>query len=245
MHSFDGVNLKIVRVKEQIEAFRRDIELFHTSKPKPCEIIPHGDTKGLNYSLTYCINRHPPKEWGVLAGEIAYNLRSALDHLAWQLALLKTNNPSRSTEFPIFYDQAIFNDPGKGVKNKWKDIPLYIRPTIEKFQPYNRGKWPELELLWCLHEINRIDKHREIIPCFLQPRIGIKGEQFGTFQPMKLNDGDTITVLKSEGTAKLKIMAEIAFDVPDFSYLFPAMGFLGIYKFISDEVIPRFKVFFK
>ena len=42
--------------------------------------------------------------WGVLIGEILHNLRSALDHLIWQLVILETGAPPTTTKtaFPIF-----------------------------------------------------------------------------------------------------------------------------------------------
>ena len=42
-----------------------------------------------------------PEPIGTLVGELAYWTRSALDHLAWQLALLTTDEPGRLTAFPI------------------------------------------------------------------------------------------------------------------------------------------------
>lgn len=43
-----------------------------------------------------------PDEWGVVIGEIAHDLRSALDGLTWQLALRNVSEPYRNTCFPIF-----------------------------------------------------------------------------------------------------------------------------------------------
>jgi len=47
-----------------------------------------------------------------------------------------------------------------------------------------------------------------------------------------------------KGTAEAKIGAEIAFDIPTFKYPFPAGRIASMHKFVSDEVIPRFEVFF-
>jgi len=87
MHPLDGVRLKITRAKEQIDAFYKEVDMFWMYEPKPCEVIPKSGSKKPNYSYIFQVNRLPPQEWGVVVGEITYNLRSALDHLAWQLAL--------------------------------------------------------------------------------------------------------------------------------------------------------------
>jgi hypothetical protein len=105
--------------------------------------------------------------WLVIMGEILYNLRSALDHLAW--ALVEPYQTTK-TEFPIFgkkngsdgfLAQAPTKLPGlqQGKPGAW-DI-------IEKLQPYHGGgtKWDPAtdtgpDPLWTLHELNNIDKHR-------------------------------------------------------------------------------------
>ena len=42
-----------------------------------------------------------PVSWSILIGEILYNMRSALDHLVWQLVLNNEQTPGRNNEFPI------------------------------------------------------------------------------------------------------------------------------------------------
>jgi len=241
MHPLDGANLKIIRAKDQIEAFYREITLFWESEPKPCEIIEESYSKKPNYAFRVQSNREPPREWGLIVGEITYNLRSALDHLAWQLALLGTNNPSRRTEFPIFNSDIDFRG---GARRKMINIPVNIHPVIESLQPYNKGNWPPVECLWWLHEINRVDKHREIVPCFTQS-IAKFSNMSGVYRPSKrLSDGEVITFTLLKGTTKAQVGAEIAFDIPTFEYPFPASRLAGIHKFVSEEVIPRFEVFF-
>ena len=45
-----------------------------------------------------------PVAWSVIVGEILYNMRSALDHLVWQLVLANSQTPGRHNEFPIAKD---------------------------------------------------------------------------------------------------------------------------------------------
>ena len=42
-----------------------------------------------------------PVEWSVRTGETLYNLRSALDHLVWQLVLRNGEEPGERNEFPF------------------------------------------------------------------------------------------------------------------------------------------------
>ena len=45
-----------------------------------------------------------PVEWSVIIGETLYNMRSALDHLIWQLVLANGHTPGRHNQFPISKD---------------------------------------------------------------------------------------------------------------------------------------------
>ena len=89
--------------------------------------------------------------------EILYDLRSVLDHLAYAIV----PQPDSQTAFPIIHPDHGLNDflaktttklPGlqQGKPDAW-DI-------IKQLQPYQgAGK---RDLLWVLHELNIIDKHR-------------------------------------------------------------------------------------
>ena len=47
---------------------------------------------------------HTPVEWSITTGEILYNLRSALDHLVWQLVINHGQTPGRHNNFPVTKD---------------------------------------------------------------------------------------------------------------------------------------------
>lgn len=91
-----------------------------------------------------------------LAGDVVHNLRSALDHLANQLAWVGSGEePSRRVEFPIAEDAATYErEKARKVKG--------MRPEVVKFidslKPYKGGN----DALWRLHELDNIDKHRTL-----------------------------------------------------------------------------------
>jgi hypothetical protein len=106
-------------------------------------------------------------EWSVVIGEILFNLRSALDHLAWQLVLLDGGTPGTQTQFPI--RATPFNKKGDligGDLNPAIKSPK-ILDALEKCQPYNGDITPshpiERNPLWRLHRLNNIDKHRLLL----------------------------------------------------------------------------------
>ena len=52
----------------------------------------------------YALGDHSPVpvQYSIRVGEIAYNLRSALDHLVWQLVQSNGQHPDSYNESPIF-----------------------------------------------------------------------------------------------------------------------------------------------
>lgn len=117
----------------------------------------------------------------LLAGDCLQCLRSALDHLAFELAASFTvpmaDEIEKTSEWPIFGDQdgrgkARFHErrskgklsgqptPNSGLA-KIRGIDPKAQTVIEGLQPYNRGNFEE-DPLWLLNALNVIDKHRTI-----------------------------------------------------------------------------------
>lgn len=119
-----------------------------------------------------------PPGWGVLIGEIAHDLRSALDGLVYQLAKLRVDQPE-DTEFPVFLvgrpRGCRRSKKGRGQckaagshfhcrgKDRIQLLRRKHRGVIERLQPYKRGNGQRLNPLWLLQEINNADKHNLIV----------------------------------------------------------------------------------
>ncbi|MCK4843747.1 MAG: hypothetical protein KAS83_02105 [Dehalococcoidia bacterium] len=169
MHPLDGPRAKVKRAKAQLIALQKDSERFFTQNPNIIAATEF-DKKAGNYPII--VKRCPselPEQWSVIVGEITHNLRSALDLLAWQLALLETPTPSSYTAFPIFYigrsgrkgTNSFWGEKGKGPRCL-KSIHRRYWVRIEAFQPYKGGHGYLRSPLFLLRELNNTDKHRLI-----------------------------------------------------------------------------------
>lgn len=163
MHPLDGPRAKIVRAKSQLVALQTTFQRF-LKQYRYNVVIAEFDRKTECYNLR--VQSGPPafpNEWGVLIGEIAHNLRSALDGLIWQLALLEKSEPYRLTAFPIKLGGK--KDPFwvKGAPlHLLKSIDRRFWESIEAFQPYKRGNGGRRNPLFLLKKLNDTDKHRLI-----------------------------------------------------------------------------------
>jgi hypothetical protein len=104
-------------------------------------------------------------------GDCLYNLRSALDHLAYELAIAFTGEPlpkeiAENSEFPIFGDEDPKGVGGKGpalfraAARKIAGVDPAAQAVIESLQPYQLGLDFRTHELWRLHELARVDRHR-------------------------------------------------------------------------------------
>jgi hypothetical protein len=96
-----------------------------------------------------------------IAGDVLQNLRSALDHVMFNLALVANPNASEATlrriTFPIGKSAADYKSHSRArIKGM---IRAHAMQFIDGLKPYKSGN----ELLWKLHETNNIDKHRKLI----------------------------------------------------------------------------------
>lgn len=110
------------------------------------------------------------KRLSLLIGDSLQSFRSALDHLAFELATAftvpMTNEIEKDSSFPILSDVDRQGNFGKG-PHKWLSAQSKVRgmdpraqATIEGLQPYKRGHAYDTDPLCVLGELNNVDKHR-------------------------------------------------------------------------------------
>ena len=123
----------------------------------------------------------------LIAGDVFHNLRSALDHLVYQLAVKATDgNPSRPNQlqFPIC-DHRKTKGRKKGFRESARrqlvDVPPFYKAQIEALQPYPRRKGDPNAALGLLRDFSNHDKHRLLLPGIVMMRRFKMGLNLVTF----------------------------------------------------------------
>jgi hypothetical protein len=100
-----------------------------------------------------------------LVGEFLHDLRSAFDHLAWQLVLQNGGTPNpEKTNFPVWARQPETQREGKqALPNIPGGISTTARTIVHDAQPYQWGDGYSRHPLWMLHQLWNVDKHRYIV----------------------------------------------------------------------------------
>jgi len=107
----------------------------------------------------------PPLLLGVLIGDVVHNLPSALDHLAWQLALRAGAEPSWRTQFPIFSAEAAYDQksPQQTAGMAAEDVA-----RLRALQPFHDAE-PAVQPLAVPASLSNIDKHRVLHAVGMSP----------------------------------------------------------------------------
>lgn len=179
MHPLYGPRERVKRANQQIIALQGSFQEFF--KDNLYEIgVAEYSPEAMNYSLR--VRGGPqefPVDWPLLIGEIAHNLRAALDGLAWQLALRTTTKPYDRTAFPIYrLGKTTRKRSGSPLPHFWgkshglrlmRSIPKPLWARIESFQPYKRGNGGRHSPLFLLEKLNNTDKHRLLTVLMVSP----------------------------------------------------------------------------
>jgi hypothetical protein len=98
-----------------------------------------------------------------IVGDIVHNLRSALDHLAWQLVSVGVaNGETRSQgwekiQFPIAHSfDSFVSMKGRAIEGARREA---IK-VLDRLKPYQGGN----DALWLLRQLDNTDKHSFILP---------------------------------------------------------------------------------
>jgi len=203
MTGIESANLKLVRAQEHIDSIRNISWDYNEREPNV--IIKHPD--GSN-ELKFI--ESPPDTISVLAGECIYQIRSALDHLAFQLVKL---NQSGVTLPPDWEEKCAFplrvKPPKKApafncFEGTLPGITIQAFTFIESMQPYNRGD--ANAFLGRLAVLSNIDKHRHLH--VTKPQAMRRDEATVRYKGMVMNTSSVVRV--EDGTR-----TEHTYDFPD------------------------------
>jgi hypothetical protein len=111
-----------------------------------------------NDTITYYIHHVPelPREIPLLAGDVLHNLRCSLDYVFCGMLLAADVKLKENTKFPIYGAAEFFNSV---LPTKTEGLEEQAIEGIKRIKPYKGGN----TLLWQLHKLNNIDKHRLLL----------------------------------------------------------------------------------
>jgi hypothetical protein len=165
--SLEGPIAKLDRAKTHFQALNRSIGAFKRSKTHDFIVTKFDPDTGEKVVHLKILKEPKNPEWGLLLGDMLHNLRSALDHLVWQLVLLSGEKPRRQNQFPIIRTKAEYWEATRNRSESARDRMLVgvsedHRTFIDLVQPFNARDEPEGTSLAILSWLSNADKHRVV-----------------------------------------------------------------------------------
>lgn len=148
---------KVERAKLHIGDLEREVRRF--LETNPYKVSGKRDPESRK-PIYYVSSVEPtPSSIALIAGDAIQNLMSALDHLAYQLVCVSTND---NLPNPKWIFLPIADDAAKYEAKKARKIlgaRQDIFDAIDLIKPYRGGN----DLLWILYRLNNVEKHRLLL----------------------------------------------------------------------------------
>jgi hypothetical protein len=165
--ALDGCREKIKRAEEHREELESEVAAWLEAHPIPFRAKYDPQTGSHIARITSVPQPIPTLRWGVIIGDVLHNLRSALDHLAWELAHWGGRTPPDpgGVKFPIADSLVTFGSGAATRATKQMD-PVHVA-KIESLQPYHpenvgpdRWTGAYIHPLAFVRDLSNADKHR-------------------------------------------------------------------------------------
>lgn len=258
--SLAGCRAKIERAKQHIHDLNTTIVAFFDTKPYVVGTKRNPDTRQLIYYVV-SVPDTPPTIL-TIAGDVFQNLRSALDHLAYQLVFVGTKGRG---PFEHVYFPARFNSASEYESKRMGQVQGMRQEAIkaiDAIEPYQGGKG---DILWRLHQLNNIDKHRLLLtvgsnfgsvnvgplvmhlfqnaPAWAKdiPPINVSITPANRLCPLKAGDELFIDGPDAEVNEKMKFALHIALSEPKIAEAEPLIELLQQMTDFIDNLISAFE----
>lgn len=266
MTARDRLNLiavKVERAREHLASLSAEVREYLDSKPYAVGVKRDPDSRRLIYFVAGV--RPASLRLSAILGDTIHNLRSALDHLAYQLVWVGTGKlPSSHVYFPIADDQPKYLEQRR--RQLEGAAPAAIA-TLDGLKPYKGGN----DELWRLHKLNNVDKHRVLITAgsaFQSVNIGAHmsremhkhlasspvGAKFAEMPaldlflrpadrmfPLKQDDELFIDGPDAELNDKLEFRFEVAFGEQGIAFGEPIVETLTSFVALVESIPPKFE----
>ncbi len=244
MQSLRHAELKTARAREHLEALKVELQRFYDSAPY--SITRFDDVESGSHVLRVQMKDFSDRT-AILAGDFVHNLRSALDHAVFALAVHTTNaTPKNRLQWPVLETPNF-----KTLKQQTEGVPAEAVAIMESLQPYHEGAGDAFKKhpLWQLHKLDIIDKHRRVafgqhvLSCHFPS--AIRPESW-KIEKRELEDGYELSLPPVAATLEMiPDLSPVMFggEAEGVTLEFEQLG--ALCEFVCDGVLPQFARFFR
>lgn len=188
---FDSALWKVDRARKHADDLEMEVRTFWDANPFEVEMVGTPLTGPGSFRVKRMAT--VPKSIALIAGDAAHNIRSALDHFAW--SAIPPHQLRRQTCFPAWSSTAA-PAPAKWreqVSRQLQGATTDLIEAVVKLEAWDAGRD---SLLWVIHELDRIDKHRLLLSVAVAfTGIGLDGDSYELAVAKKYSGVDAVRPL--------------------------------------------------
>ena len=239
MHILDAPRLKLKWAGKHLIALDTAVDIFQKGNPASLTIEkkPDEDIQILRFEFP---TARVPLDIGIIAGHAVLDMRSALNWLVCALWDKGESASLKNAEFPIFK-----NLPDRNAfERRIESLPRETKQVIELLQPYyteeRYGHSADIQMLWELHQLANMDRHRGIIVRGAMGAFDIPADPYGNQRTINRLDDNTIEVVMSiqDDDFNPKPTLDVTFRAVDVPRIITTDRLWQIYYFIANTVFP-------
>jgi len=152
---FESAKLKVERADHHITQLQIGFNRFSDRNPHTLSVGKNHETGNPTIRIRF---RDPmPETFALIIGDAVHNLRTALDHMAWDLVGHDGGTQNRNLKFPTGRDRRSFEASCEGIRTPSQDVIALLKAT----QAFPSGQG---EALYILSRLDNADKHFAITP---------------------------------------------------------------------------------
>lgn len=158
---FGSAWAKLFRAAEHAVSLQSRMDAYWNLEPLRTETVIDDDDPEVVRLVLRVEHEFPAVEVAMDVGDTVHNMRSALDHAALELVELGGGTVGARTGFPIPQKaSATVEDYHRQVQGRLKGASSAVVETARSIEPIPGG---HDEVLWALHHLDILDKHRVLI----------------------------------------------------------------------------------
>jgi len=163
----DRILVKVDRAEENIDVLQKAVHTYMRTyfDNLPAEIVPTSQSGTAQLGITMPISPNGFGRHAAIIGDVIHDLRSALDHLAWELVKANGGTPTHDTYFPIKHSPpACEGDDITPPPTVVGGIGIAVAEILATFQPYSvNASDPTSTDIWHLQRLSIEDKHHGLL----------------------------------------------------------------------------------
>jgi hypothetical protein len=207
---FKSSRSKIAWAKKNTSKLNRKLKAFFRHHPYVPFAEPHPDREGFTV-IKVRLRKQLPEDIPTAVSDILGNLRSALDHAVYAVAVAAGTPKPMNAYFPFSRTEKEFEG---NLKGRCKDVPSDLYPVFRACKPYKGGN----AALWALNAIRGTNDHAFIVPAVgLGSVAAMRVEGYGFWSapahPIWDSAKNEMELMTLGPQAKLKSNFDLAFQV--------------------------------